>query len=177
MYGQLPTILFETFKPDFRMETSSITPLRALSTEFLMEVRAELTMQIIGDTPNGHRRIYHVTGGTVKGPDIQGEVLPGGGDWFIVRPDGSALLDVRITVKTNDDALIYVTYRGIIYHTPTLEGRLIAGETVRWDEYYFRIAPFFETASEKYSYLNHTMAVGIGEADFEGVSYSVYRIL
>lgn len=159
------------------METSSTAPIRELSTEFLMEMRAELNMQIIGDTPSGHRRIYHIMGGTVKGPDIEGEVLPGGGDWFIVRPDGSALLDVRVTVKTDDDALIYVTYRGILHHTPTLERRLMAGETVRWDEYYFRIVPFFETASEKYSYLNQTMAIGVGEADFAGVSYSVYRVL
>lgn len=159
------------------METSSIMPVRALSTEFLMEMRCELTMQIIGDTPNGHRRIYHITGGTVKGPGIVGEVLAGGSDSFLVRPDGTGLLDVRLTVKTDDNVLIYVTYNGILHHTPTLEGRLISGETVRWDEYYFRTVPFFETASEKYNYLNHTMSIGVGEADFAGVSYSVYRIL
>ncbi|NBB19240.1 DUF3237 family protein [Runella sp. CRIBMP] len=159
------------------METSSITPVRALSTEFLMEMRCELTIQIIGDTPNGHRRIYHITGGTVKGPKIRGDVLPGGSDSFLLRLDGTGLLDVRVTVKTDDDALIYVNYWGILHHTPILEGRLMAGETVRWDEYYFRTAPFFETASEKYDYLNHTMAIGVGEADFAGVSYSVYRVL
>lgn len=159
------------------METAPITPVRALSTEFLMEMRCELTMQIIGDTPNGHRRIYHITGGTVKGPRIVGEVLAGGSDSFLVRPDGTGLLDVRVTVKTDDDSLIYVTYRGVLHHTPTLEGRLMAGETVRWDEYYFRTVSFFETATEKYDYLNHTMAIGVGEADFAGVSYSVYRVL
>lgn len=159
------------------MENPLNTLLRSLNSEFLMEVRADLSMQIIGDTPYGHRRIYHITGGYVKGLNIEGEILPGGGDWFLIRPDGTARLDVRLTVKTNDDALIYVTYQGILHHTPTLEKRLIAGETVDWQEYYFRIAPFFETASEKYGYLNHTLAVGVGEADFSGVTYSFYRIL
>lgn len=159
------------------MENVSTVPVRGLTTEFLMEMRVELNLQIIGDTPNGHRRVYHITGGTALGPDFKGGILPGGGDWFIVRPDGVGLLDVRATVKTDDDALIYVTYRGILHNTPALEARLIAGETVRWDEYYFRVAPFFETASEKYAYLNHTLAIGVGEADFAGVSYSVYRVI
>ena len=72
------------------MENPLNTLLKSLNSEFLMEVRAELSMQIIGDTPYGHRRIYHITGGYVKGLNIEGEILPGGGDGFLIRPDGTA---------------------------------------------------------------------------------------
>lgn len=153
------------------------TPLRPLQYEFLMEIRGDLDLQIIGDTPAGHRRLYPIKGGWFKGPGLQGEVLPGGSDAFLVRPDGTATLDVRATLKTDDGDLIFVTYKGLLHPVPTLEARLIGGETVAWSAYYFRIAPVYETASEKYAWLNQTLAVGVGEADLGGVSYTVYRIL
>lgn len=152
-------------------------PLRPLRHEFLMELRANLDMQIIGDTPNGHRRVYPILGGSVQGPGIEGDVLPGGSDALLVRPDGSGLLDVRLTVKTSDDALIYITYRGILNPIPALEARLMAGETVPASDYYFRTAPLFETAAGRYAYLNQVLAVGVGEVGLGWVAYSVYQIL
>lgn len=154
---------------------STLTPIRPLQYEFLMEIRVDL--QIIGDTPAGHRRVYPIKGGWFKGPNLQGEVLPGGSDAFLVRPDGSATLDVRATLKTDDGALIYVTYQGRMHHVPSLEAKLINGKSVPWSDYYFRVAPLYETASEQYAWLNQIVAIGVGEVDLEGVSYSVYRIL
>lgn len=153
------------------------TPQRPLQTEFLMEIRADLDLQIIGNTPAGHRRLYPIKGGWFKGPGLQGDVLPGGSDAFLVHADGTATLDVRVTLKTDDDALIFVTYKGLLHPVPTLEAKLMAGEAIGWSEYYFRIVPFYETAAEAYAWLNQTLAVGVGEADLGGVSYTVYRIL
>lgn len=150
---------------------------RPLQYEFLMEIRVDLDLQIIGDTPAGHRRLYPIKGGWFNGPALHGSVLSGGSDSFLVDATGRGLLDVRMTLKTDDEALIFVTYKGILHHVPTLEAKLIGGEAVNWSEYYFRIAPFCETASDKYAWLNNILAVGVGEADFGGVSYSIYRIL
>lgn len=157
------------------METQQASQ-KALSTEFLMEIRVDLDLQIIGDTPAGHRRLYPIKGGWFKGPQLQGTVLPGGSDSFLVRPDGTGILDVRLTLKTDDDSLIFITYQGLLYHTPSLETKLMSGEAVDWSAYYFRIAPFCETASEKYGWLNRTLSIGVGEVDPNGVSYSVYQI-
>jgi hypothetical protein len=57
-----------------------------LQYEFLMQFTAELdSAQIIGDTPQGDRRIIPVIGGSFSGPQLKGQVLAGGGDW-LVRP-------------------------------------------------------------------------------------------
>ena len=70
--------------------------------------------EIIGETPEGLRVNFYVTGGEVNGPRLGGEVLPVGGDWLTIRKDGVGILDVRATLATADEALIYVTYTGII---------------------------------------------------------------
>ena len=69
-----------------------------LKSELLFEISADLEIpQAIGTTPHGTRRIVPVTGGSFAGPKLKGEVLPGGGDWVLTRPDNARELDVRIT--------------------------------------------------------------------------------
>jgi hypothetical protein len=149
-----------------------------LKTEFLYEVSVDLEMpQNVGATPHGNRQIFYVKGGTFEGPKLKGEVLPGGGDWFMLRPDGAGELDVRATVRTDDGHLIYTYYRGILSATPEVFQRIAAGETVNPSQYYFRTAPVFETASEKYDWLNRIVAVGVGSVKANWVGYTVYAIL
>jgi hypothetical protein len=62
----------------------------------------------VGATPHGNRRIYYIKGGTFAGPKLKGEVLPGGGDWLVIRPDDTWKLDVRETLRTDDGQLIYI---------------------------------------------------------------------
>lgn len=137
-----------------------------LKAELLMEFSADLDEgQEIGETPHGNRRIVYVTGGEFEGPKLKGQVLPGGGDWLLIRPDGAGELDVRATLRTDDGHLIYSSYRGI-FHGGTDGGDL-----------YFRTTPYFETASEKYGWLNRIVAVGVGTFTGSRVSYKVYEIL
>jgi hypothetical protein len=85
-----------------------------LRSQFLMQMSAELEdSQQLGETPVGGRRIVYVKRGEFSGPDLKGQVLPGGGDWVLMRRDGVSELDVRITLRTDDGALIFVSYRGI----------------------------------------------------------------
>ena len=132
-----------------------------LRTEFLMD----LQLHIAAAQDLGTRRIVPVTGGTFEGPKLRGTALDGGGDWVTRRPDGASVLDVRATLQTDDDALIYIRYRGLVY---TPEG----GET------YWRVTQVFETASEKYDWLMRIVSVGINRGRVPGkVVYSVYQIL
>ena len=114
----------------------------------------------IGATPRGTRRFYPAIGGSFEGPRLRGEVLPDGGDWLLTRPDGVLEQDVRITLKTDDGAFIYVRYAGIRHGPPEVMARLAQGETVDPSEYYFRVAPMFETGAERYAWLNKILAVG-----------------
>ena len=134
-------------------------------------------MQPIGQTPNGNRRIGLVAGGTFEGPRMKGTILPGGADWIIVRPDGSTTLDVRIVLQTDDGATIGLTYRGMRHGPADVMARVNAGEMVDPSEYYFRTAVFFETAAEKYDWLNRIIAVGTGCRPPDGPVYDVFEVL
>jgi hypothetical protein len=131
----------------------------------------------IGGTPRGNRRFFAVTGGSFEGPRLRGEVLPEGGDWLIIRPDGVVELDVRATLRTDDGALIYLRQTGLRRATPEVQARLARGEAVVSDEYYFRVVPTFETSAPQYAWLNSVIAIGVGERLPDGVSYRMYEIL
>jgi len=135
------------------------------------------TAHVLNGSPLGDRRIVAVTGGTFKGPRMEGVVLPGGGDWLIQRHDKALLLDVRLALMTDDNALIYMPYRGIRHGPSEVIERLNRGESVDPSEYYFRITPYFETGSEKYGWLNRIVSVGIGNRTPKEVHYSVFEIL
>jgi hypothetical protein len=134
-------------------------------------------MQAIGATPNGNRRIGLVAGGTFEGPRLKGTVLPGGADWLMGRADGSTTLDVRIVLQTDDGATIGLTYRGLRHGPDAVMVRVNAGEMVDPSEYYFRTAIFFETASEKYDWLNRAIAIGTGYRPPEGPVYDIFEVL
>ena len=150
-----------------------------VKTALLFETSADLDIpQDIGATPHGTRRIISVTGGSFAGPKPQGEVLPGGGDWLVVRPDGACELDVRATLRTDDGHLIYTSYRGMLHAPPEIMQRMRQGERdIDPSEYYCRTTPVFETGSEKYDWLNRIISVGVGRFTQTGVAYTMYAIL
>jgi hypothetical protein len=80
-------------------------------------------------------------------------------------------------MRTDDGHIIYIYYRGILHAPPEVATRILQGEAPDPSEYYFRTAPFFETASEKYGWLNRIVAVGIGKVAPNWVGYTVYAIL
>jgi len=150
-----------------------------IQSEFLFEIDLQVTPpQALGVTPLGDRRIVTVTSGTFEGPKLKGNVVPNsGGDWLLFRSDGVVQLDVRVTLQTDDDALIYLAYRGVRDASPEVAERLARGDAVDPSEYYFRTTPYFETASEKYGWLNRIIAVAIGDRRATGPCYRVYKIL
>jgi hypothetical protein len=131
----------------------------------------------VGRTFRGARTIVRVKGGWFEGPKLKGAILPGTGDWFLVRPDGTGEGDVRDTYRTDDGAVIFVSYRGILDISQDVWARIRAGEDVPASEYYLRTQPMFETGSEKYDWLNRTLAVGVGKQEAMGVTYDVFGIL
>ena len=84
-----------------------------LTVEHLCRIDADtvsIPPQFVGGGPQGTRMIASVAGGSFEGPKLKG-VIPKGaaGDWVTLRADGSFKLDVRITLVTDDGAVILCT--------------------------------------------------------------------
>ncbi len=152
-------------------------PLQAVRTRPLFTMQLKVHMQVIGEAPGGFRRIGVVTGGVFHGERLSGEVLGGGSDWQIVRPDGAVTLDVRLVLKTHDGAMIGATYRGLRQGPPDVMERIDRGEIVDPADYYFRISPIFETAAASYAWLNRMLCIGTGHRLADGPIYSVFEVL
>jgi hypothetical protein len=132
----------------------------------------------LGDTPAGNRRMFTVSGGNFAGDRLRGEVLPeGSSDLLLRRSDGSSQQDVRLLLRTDDGALIVMTYRGVRHAPREVDARISRGEQVSPSDYYLRTAPFFETSSAKYAWLNKVVSVGVGERRTDGVTYELFEIL
>lgn len=148
--------------------------LKAVNTRPLFVMRLDVKpMQVV----SSERRIGVVPGGTFVGERLRGEVLDGGVDWQTVSGEGIIGLDVRLVLKTDDGALIGMTYQGRRHGPPEVLARLAKGEPMDPSEYYFRIHGGFETAAGPYGWLNGVVAVGTGHRPPEGPIYSLFEVL
>ncbi len=149
-----------------------------LKSEFLMRIEIELAESyFFQGTPHGGRRIDTFKGGRFEGPRVKGAVLPGGSDLLLARADGATQPDVRLWLRTDDEALILITYRGVRHAAPEVMERIAREEQVDVSEYYLRDTPYFETDSEKYGWLNRIVAVGVGQRVPGAAIYDVHQIL
>jgi hypothetical protein len=135
------------------------------------------TPQKIGEVPHGIRSVVPVTGGDFEGVRLRGKVLPGGGDWLLLRSDGVLELDLRITLETDDQALIDMRFQGLRHGPADAIAALGRGEVVDPASYYFRTLPRFETSAEKYAFLNRIITVGVGESRPGGAVHRIEEIL
>jgi hypothetical protein len=151
--------------------------LASVRTRPLFVMRLSSRIQLSGSKPGPARRIFAVTGGAFEGERLSGEVLDSGADWQTVRGDGGVTLDVRLVLKTNDEATIGMSYRGIRHGPPEVLARIDRGEEVHPVSYYFRMLSTFETAAPKYDWLNRLVAVGVGHRRADGPIYSLFEVL
>lgn len=150
-----------------------------------MDTRPLMTLQVrvagvqdVGATPHGTRRIAPIGGGVFEGPRLRGTVLPGGSaDWLLLRPDGVLELDLRLTLETDDGALISMKSFGVRHGPPEIIAALGRGEEVDPSSYYFRTTPRFETAHPRYAFLNRLIAVATGDRRPEGPVYTIHEVL
>ena len=151
--------------------------LSELPVEHLLDLKVDLEPVRLIPTPVGARMVYIAKGGRFEGPRLEGEVLPGGGDWLHVGEDLIGRVDVRAVLRTDDDALIHLTAGGVIQIPPDGLTRLQAGERLPFEETYVRTTPKFETADERYAWLNEMVVVGHNELSADHIDYRMYRVL
>ena len=151
----------------------------ALKTRLLTTLRVIVTApQNIGAVPHGTRRTAPLSGGDFEGPRLRGTVVPGSSaDWLLLRVDGVLEMDLRVTLRTDDGALISMKSSGLRHGPSDVIAAIGRGETVDPATYYFRTLPRFETADPRYAFLNRLVAVASGDRRPEGPIYTIYEVL
>lgn len=148
------------------------------SLEYVFEIRASIAPDFhIGRGPDERLSFTPVTGGSVSGPRLAGEILPGGGDWAVER-FGTAQLEARYLIRADDGAVIDILNRGYFRATPALLARMDAGENVREDEpdLYFRTAPVFQTDAPQHRWLTEHQFVGLARDEDGQVCIRVFLL-
>jgi hypothetical protein len=149
-------------------------PMHMPTLELLLEYYATLKAPaMIGAGPFGVRQIFDVTGGAFHGPRLRERLLPSGGDWLLIGADGIGRLDVRGTLETDDGALVYVSYFGILHLDEQVMQKLSGGGATEYGEIYFFTQPRFETGDPRYAWLNGVVAVAQGKIAPQRVDYRV----
>jgi Protein of unknown function (DUF3237) len=151
--------------------------LSSIRTRPLFLLREQVPpLLVVGKTPNAFRRIGIIQGGSFEGERLSGKVVSGN-DWQSVRTDSCIKLDVRLVLRTTDDALIIMTYQCLRAGAPSVMERLDKGEVIDPRSYYFRMNPLFETSAPKYDWINRIIAVGTGHRLADGPLYSIFEVL
>jgi hypothetical protein len=145
--------------------------------DFVGAVEAEVSAPVVvGAGAAGERRIVPILGSRVSGPRLHGDILPGGADYQLIRPDGVAEIEARYTLRLPGGALVYVVNRGLRHAAPEDMARLLRGEPVPPERLYFRTAPVFETASPAHAWLQQSLFVGFGERRPASVLVRVFAV-
>ena len=141
----------------------------------LFTIRAQLgNTSMVGTAPSGTRAIAEVVGGSFEGERLKGEVLTPGADWVVIG-DGYGELDVRLNLKTDDGASIYMHYTGVMEQNKAVQTALGGGAETRFGDSYFVTQPRFECGHKNYAWLNRVVAVAEGRALAGSVEYRVYE--
>jgi hypothetical protein len=150
----------------------------ALQTRYVFTITAHIgSVTSAGDIGTGVRRIVPITGGEVKGKDVNGKVCPFGADFRIIRPNELIELEAKYAFQTDDGAVIYVENRGICFGPLELVQRLNRGEAVDPRLIYFRTVPKFETGAEKYRWLMESLFIGSAARHADRVVIDVHQVL
>jgi Protein of unknown function (DUF3237) len=148
-----------------------------LGTQPIFTIDAELeAITDLGRTPYGGRRVIGILGGTVRGPKLNGRILPGGADWQIIRSDGATDISARYMIETDAGARILVASDGLRHGPPEVLAALAQGDSVDPSLYYFRTAMRFETADPAVDWLNRILAVARGQREARSVRLDVYQV-
>ena len=155
---------------DFQLPDPSLSPVYRLEATLG-------TMIDLGDFPQGHRRIVPLASGTFTGPKLNGNLAPGvSADWQTVQPDGTALGEIRYTLRTDNGDLLYVQSRGVRHGPAEVLARLGRDEQVDPTEYTFRTTTQIETAAPALDWLNKGVFISVGGRQAGVITYETYLV-
>ena len=159
---------------------TAVAPVPGLEPAFTVDARLG-PLEDHGVTRAGHRRVVPIAGGRVGGlPDgetrLDAEILPGGADWQVVRPDGTVEIDTRYSARTAAGEHVHFRTSGVRSGPPSVLAALLRGEDVDPAAYYFRVAVYLETSAPRLAFLERSIFVASAVRGADSVSYVAYRV-
>lgn len=122
--------------------------------------------------------VFNVLDAELESSRVRAKALSPSGDWIQVQANGNWKLDVRLLFQTDDDAIIYCYYNGILKADDSVLQRINAGESVPGSDMYFRSTPYFQTSAEKYAWMNDMACVGSMRGFGDGeILYDLFEVL
>lgn len=160
-----------------------MAPVPGLEPAFTVDARLG-PLEDHGVTRAGHRRVIAIAGGQVSflpgalagdGP-LDAEILPGGADWQVVRPDGTIEIDTRYSARTGAGEFLHFRTCGVRSGPPAVLAALLRGEAADPASYYFRVAVYLETSAPRLAFLERSIFVASAIRGADSVSYTAYRV-
>jgi hypothetical protein len=151
-----------------------VAPVPGLEPAFTVDARLG-PLEDHGVTRAGHRRVVPIAGGRVVGL-FDAEILPGGADWQVVRPDGSVEIDTRYSARTSAGEYVHFRTSGVRSGPPPVLAALLRGEDVDPASYYFRVAVYLETSAPRLDFLERSIFVASAVRGADSVAYTAYRV-
>ncbi|MFT3772532.1 MAG: DUF3237 domain-containing protein [Minicystis sp.] len=120
----------------------------------------------IPNCPAGMRVIVEFPAITWEGPRLRGRLKGhAAADWIAIGPEGTATLDIRFTLETDDGAVIFVQTHGRTDSKTFAQGAPVY------------LAPRFETGDARYAWLNRIQAVAKGSLASGEVRFEVHELI
>jgi uncharacterized protein DUF3237 len=163
-----------------------VAPVPGLEPAFTVDARLG-PMEDHGVTRAGHRRVFPVAGGRVAavaggradelfGGPFEADILAGGADWQLVRPDGSIEIDTRYSARTAAGEFVHFRTSGVRSGPPAVLAALLRGDAVDPASYYFRVAVYLETSAPRLAALERSVFVASAVRGADSVAYTAYRV-
>ncbi len=116
--------------------------------EMVVELEPSL---VVGVGASGERSIGAFRSVIVTGERVNATLAGPAAADFMIRTGAIGAIDARLTLRTHDDALIFVNYHGRLDLSNPSVG------------FFATIAPLFETGDSRYAWLNAVQAIGKGK--------------
>lgn len=132
-----------------------------------------------GAVPGGEVRVIPFKTGTFTSsliPDLKGKLLPGGSDWQRIRNDGVLEIRAHYLLETDRGERIEIISEGLRHAPAGVLERIMQGEILPREDYYFRTAIRFTTAAPRLEQLNRTLALSVGTRTKNGVDLEVFQV-
>jgi len=150
------------------------TPVPALERAFDVDARLG-PLEDHGMTRAGHRRVVPIADGRITGL-FDAEILPGGADWQVVRPDGAVEIDTRYSARTPAGEYVHFRTSGVRSGPPQILEALLRGEPVDPSLYYFRVGVRLETSAPRLAAVEQSIFVASAVREADRVYYTAYRV-